>query len=674
MPLDVPAKEQTLDELSINAIRFLSIDAVQKANSGHPGLPLGAAAMAYTLWTRYLRFNPHSPNWANRDRFILSAGHGSMLLYSLLYLTGFEAVTLDQIKNFRQWESITPGHPERGETPGVEVTTGPLGQGFANGVGMAIAEAYLAAHFNRPDHQIVDHYTYVLASDGDLQEGVDSEAASLAGHLALNKLIVLYDDNHIQLSTPTNVTFTEDVLKRFDAYGWHTARVEQGNDVDAIGKALDEARAQTDRPSLIAVRTIIGYGSPKKAGTTNAHGEPLGKDEVIATKENLGWPSDQDFFVPGEALEHFREAIERGEQWEAEWTQRYQAWAAAFPELATQWELAQAGKLPPGWDADLPSYPAGSPATATRDTNGIALNAIAKHIPTLIGGDADLSGSTKTTLKDMGDFSPGNYGGRNLHFGVREHAMGSIINGLVAHGGIIKPFTATFLTFADYMRPPIRLASLMKINSVFVFTHDSIGLGEDGPTHQPIEQVASLRMIPQLTVFRPADANETVASWKVAIEHEGPVVMIFTRQKMPVYAPEGVMEGVAHGGYIKAEAEGGTPEVILISSGSEVSIAMQTRDDLAKEGIKARVVSIPSWELFRKQDQSYLDHVLPPAIKARVAIEAAVPFGWHQWVGDEGLILALDRFGASAPYERIYQEFGLTAANMAKAAKTLLKR
>jgi len=514
----------------------------------------------------------------------------------------------------------------------------------------------------------------VLASDGDLQEGVDSEAASLAGHLALNKLIVLYDDNHIQLSTPTNVTFTEDVLKRFDAYGWHTARVEQGNDVDAIGKALDEARAQTDRPSLIAVRTIIGYGSPKKAGTTNAHGEPLGKDEVIATKENLGWPSDQDFFVPGEALEHFREAIERGEQWEAEWTQRYQAWAAAFPELATQWELAQAGKLPPGWDADLPSYPAGSPATATRDTNGIALNAIAKHIPTLIGGDADLSGSTKTTLKDMGDFSPGNYGGRNLHFGVREHAMGSIINGLVAHGGIIKPFTATFLTFADYMRPPIRLASLMKINSVFVFTHDSIGLGEDGPTHQPIEQVASLRMIPQLTVFRPADANETVASWKVAIEHEGPVVMIFTRQKMPVYAPEGVMEGVAHGGYIKAEAEGGTPEVILISSGSEVSIAMQTRDDLAKEGIKARVVSIPSWELFRKQDQSYLDHVLPPAIKARVAIEAAVPFGWHQWVGDEGLILALDRFGASAPYERIYQEFGLTAANMAKAAKTLLKR
>jgi len=674
LPLDVPAKEQTLDELSINAIRFLSIDAVQKANSGHPGLPLGAAAMAYTLWTRYLRFNPHSPNWANRDRFILSAGHGSMLLYSLLYLTGFEAVTLDQIKNFRQWESITPGHPERGETPGVEVTTGPLGQGFANGVGMAIAEAYLAAHFNRPDHQIVDHYTYVLASDGDLQEGVDSEAASLAGHLALNKLIVLYDDNHIQLSTPTNVTFTEDVLKRFDAYGWHTARVEQGNDVDAIGKALDEGRAQTDRPSLIAVRTIIGYGSPKKAGTTNAHGEPLGKDEVIATKENLGWPSDQDFFVPGEALEHFREAIERGEQWEAEWTQRYQAWAAAFPELATQWELAQAGKLPPGWDADLPSYPAGSPATATRDTNGIALNAIAKHIPTLIGGDADLSGSTKTTLKDMGDFSPGNYGGRNLHFGVREHAMGSIINGLVAHGGIIKPFTATFLTFADYMRPPIRLASLMKINSVFVFTHDSIGLGEDGPTHQPIEQVASLRMIPQLTVFRPADANETVASWKVAIEHEGPVVMIFTRQKMPVYAPEGVMEGVAHGGYIKAEAEGGTPEVILISSGSEVSIAMQTRDDLAKEGIKARVVSIPSWELFRKQDQSYLDHVLPPAIKARVAIEAAVPFGWHQWVGDEGLILALDRFGASAPYERIYQEFGLTAANMAKAAKTLLKR
>ncbi len=672
MTLDVPVAQQTLDELSINTIRFLSVDAVQKANAGHPGLPLGAAAMAYTLWTRYMRFNPRNPKWADRDRFILSAGHGSMLLYSLLYLTGYE-VSLDDLKKFRQWDSITPGHPERHWTPGVETTTGPLGQGFATAVGMAMAEAYLGAYFNRPDHEIVNHYTYVLASDGDLQEGVASEAASLAGHLALRKLIVLYDDNHIQLSTPTNVTFTEDVLKRFDAYGWHTQRVEEGNDLEAIGKALDDARAQTARPSLIAVRTVIGYGSPKYAGTSRAHGEPLGKDEVAATKTNLGWPTDEDFYVPGNALEHFREAVERGKQAEDEWNTRYQTWSQAYPDLAQSWELAQAGKLPPGWDADLPSFPAGTAAVATRDTNGVALNAIAKHIPTLIGGDADLSTSTKTTLKDMGDFSPGNFGGRNLHFGVREHAMGSSINGLAVHGGITKPYTATFFTFSDYMKGAIRLAALMSCNSVFIFTHDSIGLGEDGPTHQPIEQLAALRAIPQLTTLRPADANETVAAWKAAIENDGPVALIFSRQKLPVYAPDGVMEGVARGAYIKAETENGDPDVLLLSTGSEVSLAMQAFDELKQIGIKARVVSMPSWELFRKQDQSYRDHVLPPHITARVAIEAASPLGWHEWVGLQGRIIALNHFGASAPYETIYKEFGITAAAVVEAAKALVK-
>lgn len=671
MTLDVPAKEQTLDELSINTIRFLSVDAVQKANSGHPGLPLGAAAMAYTLWTRYMHFNPRNPNWPDRDRFILSAGHGSMLLYSLLFLTGYD-VSLDDLKNFRQWDGKTPGHPERHWTPGVEVTTGPLGQGITNAVGMAMAEAYLAAYFNRPDHEIVNHYTYVIASDGDLQEGVASEAASLAGHLALHKLIVLYDDNHIQLSTPTNTTFTENTTLRFEAYGWHTQKISDGNDLAAIAQALDEARAETLRPSLIAVRTTIGYGSPKYAGTTRAHGEPLGKDEVAATKQNLGWPEDQDFYVPGESLEHFREAVERGQQLEDEWKTRYTAWAEAYPDLAQTWQLAWEGKLPPGWDADLPSYPADTAPVATRDTNGVALNAIAKHIPTMIGGDADLSGSTKTTLKDMGDFSPGNFGGRNIHFGVREHAMGAIANGLAAHGGMIKPFTATFFNFSDYMKPAIRLAALMCLNTVFIFTHDSIGLGEDGPTHQPIEQLAGLRSMPQLTLIRPADANESVAAWKVAMENDGPVALVFTRQKLPVYAPDGVMEGVARGAYIKAEAEGGTPDVLLLSTGSEVSIIMQAREQLAKEGIKARVVSMPSWELFRKQDRAYLDEVLPPSITARVAIEAAAPFGWHQWVGDRGKIIGLDRFGASAPYERIYQEFGLTPENVIKAVKSVL--
>jgi len=537
---------------------------------------------------------------------------------------------------------------------------------------MAMAEAFLAAHYNRPDHTVVDHYTYVLASDGDLMEGIASEAASLAGHLKLGKLIVLYDDNKISLSAATDVTFTEDVRKRFDAYGWQTLAVADGNDVKSVSKALDEAKADKERPTIIAVRTIIGYGSPHKQGTFEAHGSPLGADEVKLTKEALGWPSDQFFLVPGEALENFRSAVERGKALEDEWNKTFKAWAAQNPELAKEWEVAADRKLPDGWAADLPSYPAGSKAVATRDTNGVAINAIAKHVPTFLGGDADLSSSTKTIIKDGGDFEPGSYAGRNIHYGVREHGMASITNGLAVHGGIIKPYTATFLAFADYMRPPIRLASLMKISPVFVFTHDSIGLGEDGPTHQPIEQVDSLRIIPGMTVIRPADANETIAAWKVAMEIEGPVALIFTRQKVPVYGPEGVMEGVARGAYIKAEADGGKPDVILLSTGSEVSLVMQAREELAKSGIKARVVSMPSWELFRHQDQSYRNQVLPPEIKARVAIEAASPIGWREWVGDSGRIIALDRFGASAPYEVIYEKLGITSGAVVSAARELL--
>jgi transketolase len=661
----------SLDLLSINTIRFLAVDAVQKANSGHPGLPLGAAPMAYTLWTRFLRHNPRNPGWPNRDRFVLSAGHGSMLLYALLHLTGYD-LSLDEIKRFRQWESLTPGHPEYRLAPGVETTTGPLGQGFANGVGLAVAEAFLAATFNRPGFPLVDHFTYILASDGDLMEGVASEAASLAGHLKLGKLIVLYDDNNVMLSAPTAAAFSENVKGRFDAYGWQTLNVADGNDLQAIAKALEAARADLSRPSLIDVHTIIGYGSPNKAGTSKAHGEPLGADEVKLTKEALGWPPDQFFYVPGRALEHFRTALDEGEKREAEWKALHKAWAAANPELAARWGEAFAGKLPEGWASDLPSFALGSPAVATRDANGAVLNAIAKHIPTMIGGDADLSSSTKTLIKDGGTFSAANRGARNLQFGVREHAMGSITNGLALHGGIVKPYTATFMTFADYMRPPIRLAAIMGIAPIFIFTHDGIGVGEDGPTHQPVEQLATLRAIPNMVVFRPADANEAAAAWKVAMELKGPSVLVFTRQKLPVLAPEGVQEGVARGAYVRAEAEGGAPEVLLLSTGSEVSLVMDARTELARVGIRARVVSMPSWELFERQDAAYRDSVLPPVVKARVAIEAAVPLGWHRWVGESGRILALNRFGASAPYEQIYKGLGLTAQAVVEAARSLL--
>jgi transketolase len=670
LPLLPPITEQNLDLLSINTIRFLAVDAVQKANSGHPGLPLGAAPMAYTIWTRFLKHNPTNPHWADRDRFVLSAGHGSMLLYALLYLTGYN-VTLEDLQSFRQVGSKTPGHPEYHHTPGVETTTGPLGQGISTAVGMAMAERFLAATFNRPGHEIVNHYTYVLASDGDLMEGVSSEASSLAGHLKLNKLIVLWDDNHIALSTGTDVVFTEDVCARYDAYGWHTIRVEDGTDLDSLIAAIHEAQGQADKPTLIAVRTVIGFGSPKKQGTSAAHGEPLGKDEVAATKENLGWPADQTFLVPGAALEHFRSAVEKGQDAEAEWQTRYKAYAAAFPDLASQWETAQAGQLPAGWDADLPSYALGSPAQATRDANGAALHAIAKHIPTMIGGDADLSSSTKTALKDVGFFAPETPAGRNLRFGVREHAMGTIINGLTVHGGITKPYTATFFTFADYMRPAMRLAALMEIPNIFVFTHDSIGVGEDGPTHQPIEQLASLRAMPNMTVFRPADANESAWAWHTAMTLKTPATLVFTRQKLPILDPALARAGVPRGGYVAADAPNGNPDVILISAGSEVSLCIQAREKLAAEGIQARVVSIPSMELFRKQDQAYKDSVLPPAITKRVAIEAASAFGWHEWVGLNGTVIGLDRFGASGPYEEVYKALGLTADAVIAAAKAL---
>ncbi len=658
-----------LQELAVNTIRTLSIDAVQKANSGHPGLPMGAAPMAYALWMRHLRFNPRNPSWADRDRFILSAGHGSMLLYSLLYLTGFE-VSLDDIKNFRQWDSITPGHPEYGLTPGVETTTGPLGQGASNAVGFALAEAYLAKTFNRPGHEIVDHYTYSLVGDGDLMEGVASEAASLAGHWGLGKLIYLYDSNRVTLDGSADMTFTEDVAARFRAYGWQTLEVEDGNDIDSIDQAITEAKETRDRPTLIVIKTVIGYGSPNKGGTSEAHGSPLGADEIKLVKEFYGW-TQEDFYVPGEALEHFRESVDKGAQEESAWNEKFQAWRAAFPDLAAAWDQAMAGKLPDGWDADIPVY-SGEKQIATRVASGEVLNAIAKHIPTMIGGDADLAGSTRTLIKGATNTGQRDPAERNLRFGVREHGMGAIVNGLALHGGIIKPYSATFLTFSDYMRPTIRLGALMGIPTLYVFTHDSIGLGEDGPTHQPIEQVMSLRLIPDLYVFRPADANETAVSWRTAMTLDKPATLIFTRQNLPVLPDSAdLQDGAARGGYVLADCEG-TPEVILLGSGSEVHIAHAAYKTLTAEGVKARLVSLPCWELFEDQPQSYRDQVLPPSVSARVSIEAVVTLGWQKWVGTRGIAIGIDKFGASAPYQEIYEHYGLTPEAVVSAAKGLM--
>jgi transketolase len=682
---------QTLEELCINTIRTLSIDAVERAHSGHPGMPLGAATMAYVLWTRHLRHHPKNPAWPDRDRFVLSGGHGSMLLYSLLYLTGYD-LTLDDIKRFRQWGSRTPGHPESGLTPGVEVTTGPLGQGFGNSVGLAVAERWLAATFNRPDHTVVDHYTYVIASDGDMMEGVSSEAASLAGHLRLGRVIVLYDANLITLSATTNVTFTEDVGARFEAYGWHVQRID-GHDLPAVDTALAAARAVEDRPSLIVARTHIGFGSPHKQDTFQAHGEPLGEDEVRATKRALGWPEDRTFYVPDEALGEFRKAVGRGAELEAAWQRRVDAYRAVHPDLARHFSRAIAGELPEGWEAKLPAFTPKDGEMATRDAGGKILNALAAVIPNLIGGSADLDPSTRTNMKGQGDFEPPvqpgdgmapqgvsggvwGYAGRNLHFGVREHAMAAILTGAARHGGVL-PYGATFLTFSDYMRPAIRLAALSEARVIYIWTHDSIGLGEDGPTHQPVEHLPSLRAIPGLVILRPADAAETVEAWRVALTHaEGPVGLVLTRQKLPVLDRSALApaSGVTKGAYVLADADGSAPEVILIATGSEVSLALEAHRRLVKEGIRSRVVSMPSWELFEAQPQSYRDAVLPPAVRARVSIEAASPLGWERYVGWEGAIVGVNRFGASAPGPVVMREFGFTPEHVVDTAKAVLEK
>jgi transketolase len=663
-----------LDELCINTIRTLAMDAVQKANSGHPGTPMGAAPMAYTLWTRYLKHNPTNPEWPNRDRFVLSAGHACMLLYALLHLTGYD-LPLEEIMQFRQWGSRAPGHPEHGLTPGVEATTGPLGQGFANGVGMAIAERFLAEHFNRPGFPIVDHYTYSIASDGDLMEGVASEAASLAGHLRLGKLIYLYDDNDISIEGHTDLAFTEDVGRRFEAYNWHVQRVD-GNDIEAVARSIEAAQAEAQRPSLIIARTHIAYGSPHKQDSADAHGAPLGEDEVRATKQALGWPLEPSFLISPEALAHFRRAVERGRAWEAEWQRLFDAYAAQHPDLADRWRKVMAGELPAGWDADIPIFKPEDGPMATRVASGKALNALAERLPTLMGGSADLAPSTNTLLRDSGDFEADNYGSRNMRFGVREHAMGSIVNGMALHGGVI-PYGATFLIFSDYMRPPIRLAALTGIHVVFVFTHDSVALGEDGPTHQPVEQLTGLRAIPNLTVIRPADANETAEAWRVAIQAKGPVALALTRQNLPIFDRSALAPaaGLACGAYVLAEApDGRRPEIILIATGSEVTLALAAREELARRRVAARVVSMPSCELFEQQPRSYKNDVLPPDVTARLAIEAGAPHGWWRYVGSDGDVIGLERFGASAPGKIVLEKLGFNVDNVVARALALLHR
>ena len=667
--------DTTLDQLCVDTIRTLSIDGVQAANSGHPGMPMGMADVAYVLWTQFLRHNPSNPDWPDRDRFVLSAGHGSMLLYSLLHLTGYD-LPLNELKQFRQWGSLTPGHPEYGLTPGVETTTGPLGQGFANGVGMAIAEAFLAETFNRPDHTIVDHYTYAIVSDGDLMEGVSHEAAGLAGHLKLGKLIYLYDDNHISIDGDTSLAYTENRIQRFDAYGWHTQQID-GHDRAAIAEAIKNAQAVTDKPSIIACRTKIGYGSPKVEDTADAHGKPLGADEQRATKVNLGWEKpDETFYIPEDALSEFRKAVDKGEALQVTWKSNLDAYAAAFPTEAGQFHQALSGELPDGWEEALPVFPADGKVMATRSASGDTLNAVAPVIPTLIGGSADLAPSNNTFLKGLPVFGNESNAGRNFHFGVREHGMVGTLNGMALHGGVI-PYGGTFLVFSDYCRPSIRLAALSHIPMITVFTHDSIGLGEDGPTHQPVEHLAALRAIPNLTVIRPADANETAQAWKVALEKsDGPVALVLTRQKLPVYDRNvmGDAEDLAKGAYVLVDTDRIYPDVILMASGSEVELAVEAHNKLSAQGIGARVVSMPSWELFAQQSEEYQNSVLPPTVKARVAIEAAVSMGWERWVGSQGSIIALDRFGASAPYKVLYEQFGFTADRIAlRALETIDK-
>ena len=665
------APATALEQLCINTVRTLSMDAVQKAESGHPGTAMALAPLAWVLWQKHLRVNPANPDWPDRDRFILSCGHACMLLYSTLYLSGYD-LTLDDIKEFRQWGSKTPGHSEVGMTPGVETTTGPLGQGVGNAVGMAIAEAQLATLFNRPGHEIVDHYTYFLCSDGDLMEGVSHEACSLAGHLKLGKLIGMYDDNRITIDGETDLAFSDDTGRRFEAYGWHVERAE-GNDLAALDAAIRSAQRVADRPSMIIVRTHIGFGSPNKQDTAEAHGAPLGVDEVKLTKQNLGWPTTDTFHVPPEALAQWRRVKERGAGLEAEWRKRWDAYRAAHPDLAAELERRLAGRLPDGWDADIPVFTT-KDAQATRAASSKVINAIAPKLPEFIGGSADLTGSNLTGIKGSGGVQAGHYGERNFYFGVREHGMGSIMNGIVLHKGFI-PFGGTFLIFSEYMRPPIRIAALSHLRPIYVYTHDSIGLGEDGPTHQPIEQLTALRTIPNMTVLRPADPTETAEAWRAAIKHQGgPVAIVLTRQKVSVidrakYAPA---SGLHKGGYVVADAAGGKPRVVLIGTGSEMELVLGAYEKLTAEGIAARAVSMPSMEWFAKQPQSYRDSVLPPDVPARLAVEAAAPFSWYRWVGDRGAILGIERFGASAPAPRIYQELGLTVDNVVKQAKALL--
>ncbi len=667
--------EAELDALCVNTMRFLAVDAVEKANSGHPGTPMGAAPMAYVLWDRFLRYNPKDPQWPDRDRFILSPGHASLLLYSLLHLTGYD-LPLEQIQQFRQWQSKAPGHPELGETPGVEMTTGPLGQGFASGVGMAIGERWLADHYNRPGHELFNHHTYAIVSDGDLQEGVASEAASLAGTLKLDKLIYLYDDNDISIEGNTNIAFAENVDQRFQAYGWHVIGPIDGMDLPSVDLSIRMAQLETVRPSLIICRTIIGYGSPNKQGTAAAHGEALGEEEVRLTKERLGWPTEEPFTIPHEALAHFRKALERGREAQADWERRLEAYRKAYPAEATQLELDLRGELPEGWDRELDGMFAKSDkAIATRDASGRVMNAIVHTVHPFTGGSADLAPSTKTTLKDHGHYGFEDYNDHNMHFGVREHAMGAIANGMALHGGTI-PYTATFLIFSDYMRPAIRMGALMRQRVIYIFTHDSIGLGEDGPTHQPIEQLAGLRAIPNLVVLRPADATETVEAWKIAMERRhGPTVLALSRQALPVLdrGELATAAGVHRGAYVLWEA-GPKPDVLLMATGSEVHAVLEAGRSLQGKGIVARVVSMPSWELFEAQSDNYREQVLPLDVRARVSLEAASPMGWDRYVGLDGVAIGIDRFGASAPYKEIYQHLGITAEHVAQKAERVVEK
>jgi transketolase len=682
-----------LDDLCVNTLRFLSVDMVEKANSGHPGLPMGAAPMAYVLWTRFLRHNPKNPSWWDRDRFVLSAGHGSALLYSLLHLTGYD-LSLDQLKRFRQWGSQTPGHPESHVTGGIEASTGPLGQGVGNALGMAIGEAHLAARYNRPGHELFHHFTYVLASDGDLMEGVQSEASSLAGHLGLGRLIVLYDNNHVTLSATTQIAFTEDVAARYRAYGWQVLEVDDGNDLHAIERAIASAKDVRDRPSLISVRTVLGYGAPDKQGTFAAHGSPLGAEEVHKAKQNLGWPEKPPFYIPDEALAHFRSAIERGRELEEAWSRKLGAYERDFPDLTREIKRRFSGELPDGWADELPTFPADAKGLATRKASEAVLQAIARTVPDVVGGSGDLDPSTYTWLKEDGDFespqrSPSSvqglvgggwgYGGRNIHFGVREHAMAAAVNGLVYHGGFI-PFAATFLIFSDYMRPSIRLAALAELHALFVFTHDSIGLGEDGPSHEPIEQLASLRAIPNFLVLRPCDANETRWAWQTALEQRGrPTALVLTRQHVPtldraIYAPA---ELLRRGAYVLNPAPADDrkiPDVILIASGSEVALIVAAEPILRKAGVRARLVSMPSWRLFEEQTAAYRESVLPAEVTARLAVEAASPLGWERWTGFRGAIIGIDRFGASAPGATVFKLFGFSVEHVVNEALALVGR